>query len=168
MSWRPLVAAVFLTSMMLAGIVIVLGMCDVAIAAHPPEPIRAGGGRTPCATVSACRRVVRWQRHERLHLERRLAIRYQRDATYAIRLASAAFHVPIQDMRSVASCESGMGAQVTAEAGSGASGLFQFLASTWQHTPYSGFDVFDPLPNALAAAQIVAHDGGWGQWTCKP
>jgi SLT domain-containing protein len=71
-------------------------------------------------------------------------------------------------MRSVAWCESRMGAQTTAEAGSGASGLFQFLDSTWQHTPFATFDVFDPLPNALAAAQIVAHDGSWAQWTCQP
>ena len=35
---------------------------------------------------------------------------------------------------------------------SGASGLFQFLPSTWAFTPYAGYSPFDPRYNALAAA----------------
>ena len=164
MSWRPLLAALFLSAIMLAAILIVLAFCGVSIAAGP---IKAHGGRA-CRTIPCYRKAIAWQRHDRAHLRHQLAVHWRRDATYAIRLASAAFHVPIADMRSVAWCESRMGAQTTAEASSGAAGLFQFLPSTWQHTPYSTFNVFDPLPNALAAAQIVAHDGSWAQWTCHP
>ena len=130
-------------------------------------PIRAHGGRA-CRTIPCYRKAIAWQRHDRAHLRHQLSVHWRRDATYAIRLASSAFHVPVTDMRSVAWCESRMGAQTTAEPSSGASGLYQFLPSTWAHTPFATFNVFDPLPNALAAAQIVAHDGGWRQWTCRP
>lgn len=130
----------------------------------------AQGGRVaphhPCGTLPACHKALAWHRKFERHL---LAVKFPaRDAEYAIRLASAAFHVSAADMRAVASCESGMGRQTTPEPHSQASGLFQFLPSTWSHTPFSGFDVFDPFPNALAAAQLVLHDGSWRQWTCQP
>jgi hypothetical protein len=127
----------------------------------------AFGAPKRCATVRSCHHALDWARKDRQHLRHRLAIRYHRDASYAIRLASAAFGVPVRDMRRIAQCESGMGAQATAEAGSGASGVFQFLRSTWRHTPFAGFDVFDPVANSLAAAQLVVHDGGWRQWSCS-
>ena len=50
---------------------------------------------------------------------------------------------------------------------SSASGLFQFLDSTWARHGIAGFSVFDPVANALAAARLVA-DEGWSQWVCKP
>lgn len=137
-----------------------------ALAAHPPEPITAHGGRTPCATVTACRRVVVWQRHERLHLEHRLAIRYRRDASYALRLASAMSGLPLPNLRCIGWAESRMGAQTSAEPSSGAKGLMQFLPSTWSHTPFAayGFSVWDNVANALAAVQIMVHDGSARQW----
>jgi hypothetical protein len=145
---------------------ILWGLGFWAVGAFGAGPIRAHGGRTPCPNLQACRAAVKWQAKDRRWRRWRLCGSGRRGA--GVGAASAAFGVPVRDMRSVAQCESGMGAQVTAEAGSGASGLFQFLDSTWRHTPFATFDVFDPLPNALAAAQIVAHDGGWGQWTCQP
>jgi soluble lytic murein transglycosylase-like protein len=51
---------------------------------------------------------------------------------------------------------------------SGASGLFQFLPSTWQRTPFRMLDVFDAYSNALAAAWLVRQDGGWREWSCRP
>lgn len=164
MAWRPIVAALFLNTIMLAAILIVLAFCGVSYAGGP---IKAHGGRA-CRSTPCFKRALAWHRKEERHLRHLVAVHWRRDASYAIRIASAAFGVSQTDMRSVAWCESRMGAQTTAQAGSGASGLYQFLGSTWAHTPFSTFDVFDPLPNALAAAQIVAHDGGWGQWTCQP
>lgn len=123
--------------------------------------------RTQTARVSCLVKAVRWHAKNERHLHHKLAARSPYTAAYAIRLASAAFGVPAGDMRRIARCESGMGAQVTAEAGSGASGLFQFLGSTWRRTPFATFDVFDPVANALAAAQLVVHDGGWHEWSCS-
>ena len=49
---------------------------------------------------------------------------------------------------------------------SGASGLFQFLPSTWAFTPYASYSPFDPKYNALAAAWLYARDGP-SQWVCQ-
>ena len=49
---------------------------------------------------------------------------------------------------------------------SGASGLFQFLPSTWSGTPYASSSPFDPRINALAAAWLYSHYGP-GRWVCQ-
>ncbi|HEX4621803.1 MAG TPA: transglycosylase SLT domain-containing protein [Myxococcaceae bacterium] len=49
---------------------------------------------------------------------------------------------------------------------SGASGLFQFLPSTWSGTPYASYSPFDPKYNALAAAWLYSHYGP-GRWVCQ-
>jgi hypothetical protein len=49
---------------------------------------------------------------------------------------------------------------------SGASGLFQFLPSTWSGTPYAGYSPFDPKYNSLAAAWLYSHYGP-GRWVCQ-
>jgi LysM repeat protein len=49
---------------------------------------------------------------------------------------------------------------------SGASGVFQFLPSTWASSPYAGASVFDPGANAQAAAWLYQHAGP-GQWECR-
>ena len=49
---------------------------------------------------------------------------------------------------------------------SGASGLFQFLPSTWAFTPYASYSPFDPKYNALAAAWLYKRDGP-SQWVCQ-
>ena len=51
---------------------------------------------------------------------------------------------------------------------SGASGLFQFLPSTWRATPQgaAGSSVFDPVANAQAAAWLYQRSGP-GQWSCS-
>jgi Transglycosylase SLT domain len=49
---------------------------------------------------------------------------------------------------------------------SGASGLFQFLPSTWSGTPYANQSPFDPRANAFAAAWLYSHYGA-GRWACQ-
>jgi hypothetical protein len=49
---------------------------------------------------------------------------------------------------------------------SGASGLFQFLPSTWSGTPYASQSPFDPRANAFAAAWLYSHYGS-GRWVCQ-
>jgi len=49
---------------------------------------------------------------------------------------------------------------------SGASGLFQFLPSTWAFTPYARQSPFDPRANSFAAAWLY-HRSGPNQWVCK-
>jgi hypothetical protein len=49
---------------------------------------------------------------------------------------------------------------------SGASGLAQFLASTWRSTPpgRAGASVFDPYANIDGAAWLARYGGGWTHW----
>ena len=49
---------------------------------------------------------------------------------------------------------------------SGASGLFQFMPSTWGGTPWANQSPFDPAANAQAAAWLYSHYGP-GRWTCQ-
>ena len=49
---------------------------------------------------------------------------------------------------------------------SGASGLFQFLPSTWAFTPQHNQSPFDPVANANAAAWLYHRDGP-SQWVCQ-
>ncbi len=51
---------------------------------------------------------------------------------------------------------------------SGASGLYQFIPSTWRSTPQgrAGMSPFDPYANAEAAAWLYRNYGA-GQWSCK-
>ena len=49
---------------------------------------------------------------------------------------------------------------------SGASGLFQFLPSTWAFTPQHASSPFDPIANSNAAAWLYARDGP-SQWVCQ-
>ncbi len=83
----------------------------------------------------------------------------------ALHAASARYHVSYWEMRTVSYCESRWHPW---SVGSGSYGLFQFLPSTFAHTPYGRRSIFDPYANALAAAWLVRHDGGWSEWTCRP
>lgn len=49
---------------------------------------------------------------------------------------------------------------------SGASGLFQFLPSTWGGTPWANQSPFDPVANAQAAAWLYSRYGS-GRWACQ-
>lgn len=49
---------------------------------------------------------------------------------------------------------------------SGASGLFQFLPSTWAFTPQHNQSPFDPVANSYAAAWLYKRDGP-SQWVCQ-
>jgi TolA-binding protein len=65
----------------------------------------------------------------------------------------------------IAKCESGYNPNAVNRS-SGASGLFQFMPSTWAHLPWAGQSVFDPVANAQAAAYYYQHSGP-GPWSCK-
>jgi hypothetical protein len=75
---------------------------------------------------------------------------------------------PTQLLR-VAYCESRYNPNAY-NASSGASGLFQFLATTWApnsvRAGYAGASVFDPVANANTAAYMFSR-GQAAQWQCK-
>jgi hypothetical protein len=63
-----------------------------------------------------------------------------------------------------ARCESGL--NPWARNASGASGLFQFLSSTWRTTPFGSFSIFSPFASALAAGWMETRGRG-SEWVCR-
>jgi len=63
-----------------------------------------------------------------------------------------------------ARCESGFNPY--AHNASGASGLFQFIPSTFASTPYGGMSIWSPYAQALAAGWMHEHGRG-GEWVCR-
>ncbi|MDP9372965.1 MAG: SH3 domain-containing protein [Chloroflexota bacterium] len=73
-------------------------------------------------------------------------------------------------MLAVARCESNLNPRAVnpisiGAAGNNASGLFQFLPSTWSTTPYASHDIFDPWASANAAGWMWLV-GRRGEWVC--
>ena len=64
----------------------------------------------------------------------------------------------------VAACESGY--NPNAYNPDGASGVFQFMPSTFRNTPYGNQNIFDATANVDAAAWYYGQHGG-GAWSCK-
>lgn len=79
--------------------------------------------------------------------------------------AAAEYDQPAGDMLRVARCESVLDPNAV-NSSSNASGLFQFLPSTWATTPYADQDIFDPVANANAAAWMWAN-GRRNEWVCQ-
>jgi Transglycosylase SLT domain len=68
----------------------------------------------------------------------------------------------------VAACESGYNPNAV-NASSGATGVFQFLYSTWLGTPYAKYSRTNAWANVNAAHYVFARDGNsWREWTCQP
>ena len=63
-----------------------------------------------------------------------------------------------------AECESRLDA--SAHNPSGASGLFQFLPSTWTTTPFAALSIWSPYASAMAAGWMQAQGRG-GEWSCR-
>lgn len=64
-----------------------------------------------------------------------------------------------------ARCESGLDPSARNE--SEASGLLQFIPSTWASTPFARFSVFSPYANALAAGWMIGPAGRGSEWSCR-
>lgn len=98
------------------------------------------------------------------------AVSYGSGAIQDIIIAAAGrWGADAQQLLRVAKCESGFNPNAY-NASSGASGLFQFLPSTWAansvRAGYGGASSFDPVANANTAAMMF-RNGQAGQWVCK-
>lgn len=68
----------------------------------------------------------------------------------------------------VARCESGFNPNAL-NPSSHASGIFQFLWSTWKTTSYASDSPFNASANIHAAYQVFTRDGDtWREWSCQP
>jgi hypothetical protein len=91
------------------------------------------------------------------------------DMEAIIRDAAARHGADATQLLRVAYCESRYNPSAYNRS-SGASGLFQFIATTWAansvRAGYAGASVFDPVANANTAAWMFARQQA-GQWSCK-
>jgi hypothetical protein len=91
------------------------------------------------------------------------ALRYDPETSTAIGIACIVYGYCSTLWRKAA-CESHLWRY--AHNPSGASGLYQFLPSTWRSTPFGRYSVYDPYANALAAGWMHAQGRG-GEWVCR-
>jgi hypothetical protein len=102
--------------------------------------------------------------HRRVRVLTRV-LRYHATTRDAITLACSVYGSCTTLWRRAA-CETGGTFSPFAHNRSGASGLFQFLPSTWATTPFGGLSIWNPYANALAAGWMQAHGRG-GEWVCR-
>jgi hypothetical protein len=116
--------------------------------------------------VKAVRR-LNWHAERLRQARRELRQRHEASSLEAIALASVAYGVDHNTLIRKARCETGGTFSPYAKnPNSTASGLFQFLTSTWASTPYGHLSIWDPYANALAAGWMHARGRG-GEWVCR-
>lgn len=90
---------------------------------------------------------------------------YSREEIVQVIYAAAdRYDQPRADMLRVAQCESNL--DPYAVNASGSYGIFQFVGSTWESTPYANRDIFDPRANASAAGWMWSV-GRRNEWVCQ-
>ena len=108
---------------------------------------------------------VRELRHRVVSAQR--AVRHRPDVVEAIRLAATAYRVSFAKLYRRALCETGGSLNpYSKNRYSSASGVFQFLRSTWASTPYANESIWSPYSNAMAAAWMESVGRG-GEWVCR-
>lgn len=156
MSWRGVVAGY--------TCLILLGLCIFAASSYAARPpVRAQGGRTPCATLSACHRALAWQRLDRRHLRHQLSVRWHPSVVTAIELASRVSGVSFARLWTISGCESTHNPQDTLGQ---YRGLFQLGAYHRSLPDIVGLNAYDPYVNAMHAALFIARNGE-SQWACR-
>lgn len=157
----------------------------VAAADPQPEPLPRGPvvvtvestyrGRTASSWARVAARAERRAARARREADARArTIRSQRAALHrrwapvasvVVPLAALTYGVSPSTLMRKGRCESNWNPWAR-NSDSGASGWFQFLASTWRTTPYRYFSVFNPVANALGAAWMHSRRRG-GEWVCQ-
>lgn len=106
---------------------------------------------------------ARYKRRTSQYQKTRRVLMQSPHVVEAINLACAAYGWCSTLWRK-ADCESGL--EPGAKNNSGASGLFQFLPSTFASTPFRRFSIWSPYANALAAGWMHANGRG-SEWVCR-
>lgn len=129
------------------------------------EVERVCGPRSePCSLAyKRMRRLAYLRRVRNRQLTR--VLRSEPSVDEAINLAAITYSVSGAMLHRKAYCESRKYPRAR-NLSSSASGLFQFLSSTWRSTPYAGFSVWSPYANSLAAGWMHKVGRG-GEWVCQ-
>jgi hypothetical protein len=155
--FRPLLAG------LLAAVVLWLGIVTSAPADDPPPPAQTIEVDNTVQGKTAAGWHVVAQRYLSRSRSLQVAIHRDPETATALNLACVVYG-HCSELWRKARCESHLWRY--AHNPSGASGLLQFLPSTWRSTPYGRFSVYDPYANALAAGWMHAQGRG-GEWVCQ-
>ena len=141
-----------------------------AAAEDPPPTTTVEPTPDPAPDTVQGKTAREWHRVATRYLSRtrslRRALRHDPETSAAIRLACIVYPAAgCGWLWRVAGCESHL-YRYARNRTSDASGVFQFLGSTWAHTPFRSLSVFDPYANSLAAGWLASR-GGRGQWVCQ-
>jgi hypothetical protein len=138
-----------------------------AVALTLPQQAETTHKREPCAahSIDFCERTVNHYSGEVRRLRKLASRRVAPSYLQLIRVASVVYRVDRATLERKARCESVNFTDFYNE-GSRASGVFQFLPSTWAGTPFAGFSIFSPVANVFAGAWMHAHGRG-GEWVCR-
>jgi hypothetical protein len=151
-----------LAAAVLAALALYLGIVGGGLADDPPVP---APDPAPVEVTVQGKTAAQWH-HVAAMYRRKLLIRWRPSVDYAYRLASALFGVPYSQLHAVGGCESH---HYPFARNGKYRGVLQ-EGSMFETGPLgrAGFSVWDPIANVLTGAMVVRHDGGWGQWECKP
>lgn len=151
------------------------GVAFAAVGSPPPSPDPADALR---AQLAKERKAWKAERTALLakHRDRVNAVVRTRlnrpSAEHALRLAATAYGLPYRGLRNVAYCESRLNPKVVNRTpiwnGEHATGLMQFIPSTWATTPYARFSILDGYANALAGAWLISRTGWRLHFDCQP
>lgn len=129
-----------------------------------PDPAPTQERRLQGLTIDGWHRVASRYLHRVRAL--RTSLRRDPETSSAIRLACILYPgAGCSWLWRVAGCESHL-YRYARNPSSGAAGVYQFLESTWAHTPFRALSVYDPYANAMAAGWLASR-GGRGQWVCR-
>ena len=147
--------------------VILMALRATARADDPPVPTTWTPPDTTAEATVQGMNAAQWHRVAGRYLGRvrslQATIRRDPETSTAIGLACVVYG-HCSELWRKARCESNL--YRYAHNPSGASGLFQFLPSTWRSTPFGRYSIFDPYANALAAGWMHTRGRG-GEWVCR-
>lgn len=146
----------------------ILDEASPPVAAAPAAAVVASSSPLSSVVIAALRKKLKHEHRRYLQAHRRVrqltrTLHHATSTHEAITLACIVYG-SCSTLWRRASCESGFSSY--AHNSSGASGLFQFLPSTWASTPFGSLSVWSPYANALAAGWMQARGRG-GEWVCK-
>lgn len=154
-------------AVLLLVVLVVTGAVNVAAADDTPAP----ADPELVDGLTAAEWKAEFVRMRRLAYKRRLRIlgleatfRHRDSVSEALNLACAVYGHCATLWRK-ARCESHL-YRYAQNRSSRASGLLQFLPSTWRSTPFRGFSIFSPYANALAGGWMHTVGRG-GEWVCR-
>jgi len=156
---------------LVGALVVCIGVAVVNAGAWPaPQPKEYGVGVVKYRGKGAEYWHWQFKRSQQELAKQKRIMRRRASSLEAIRLASIAYGESYSMLLRRAICESRLNPNARNRTpiynGEHATGLFQFIPSTFASTPFAAESIWSPYANALAAGWMHANGRG-GEWACR-